>query len=89
MHACIHACILKLGQVRYLISYPEQAIGDDGVVHFGLEGPKEAVLAQRVARLGAAQCGERVARGGGTLGPRHRITNRTSASHSSLRFLNS
>ena len=48
---------------HHLIPSLEQPIGDDGVVHFGLEGPKEALLAQRVARLGAAQCGIRVARG--------------------------
>ena len=58
----------------YLIPSLEQPVGDDGVVHFGLEGPEEALLAQRVARLGAAQRGERVARGRRTLGPRHCYT---------------
>ena len=77
------------GITIHLIPSLEQPISDDGVVHFGLEGPKEAVLAQRVARLGASQCGERVARGGGTLRPRHRFTIHTSPSNSSLRFLNS
>ena len=51
------------GITIHLIPSLEQPIGDDGVVHFGLEGPKEALLAQRVARLGAAQCSIRVARG--------------------------
>ena len=60
----------------YLIPALEEPIGDDGVVHLGLEGPEEALLAERVARLGAAQCGEGVARRRGTLGPGHRLTSK-------------
>ena len=47
----------------HLVASLEQPIGDNGVVHFGLEGPKEALLAEGIARLGSAQCGIRIASG--------------------------